>query len=197
MSDIQDPLSQLWQGQTAEQPDIQAITKKWRWTKVKQRLYVCLDLLSVVIPFVLIWQYMDELDIVTKRIVLAILLLSIPFVVYLTWLRRFSLGWSSESTEKYIQQLQKQLANNSKIAFMTKHSIWPVLVLIGIQYIALFYYDIFPIEKLIHKAVISSCIVAVVFIAVWIWADKRQKRFDKELLELNNLLDGTITNHHK
>tara|TARA_B110000503_G_scaffold93754_1_gene141346 strand:- start:1085 stop:1195 length:111 start_codon:yes stop_codon:yes gene_type:complete len=36
MSDIQDPLSQLWQGQTAEQPDIQA--KKWRWTMVKQRL---------------------------------------------------------------------------------------------------------------------------------------------------------------
>jgi len=36
-----------------------------------------------------------------------------------------------------------------------------------------------------------------VFIAMWIWADKRQKRFDKELLELNNLLDGTITNHHK
>jgi hypothetical protein len=191
MPDIQDPLSQLWQGQTAEQPDIKAITKKWRWTKVKQRLYVCLDMLSVVIPFVLIWQYMDELDIVTKRIVLAILLLSIPFVVYLTWLRRFSLGWSSESTEKYIQQLQKQLANNSKIAFMTKHSIWPVLVLIGIQYFALFYYDVFPIEKLIRKAVISSCIVAVVFIAMWIWADKRQKRFDKELLELNNLLDGT------
>jgi hypothetical protein len=191
MSDIQDPLSQLWQGQTAEQPDINAITKKWRWTKVKQRLYVCLDVLSVVIPFVFIWQYMDELDIVTKRIVLAILLLSIPFVVYLTWLRRFSLGWSSESTEKYIQQLQKQLANNSKIAFITKHSIWPVLVLLGIQYFALFYYDVFPIEKLIHKAVISSCIVAVVFIAMWIWADKRQKRFDKELLELNNLLDGT------
>ena len=92
MSDIQDPLSQLWQGQTAEQPDIQAITKKWRWTKVKQRLYVCLDVLSVVIPFVLIWQYMDELDIVTKWIVLAMFLLSIPFLVYLTWLRRFSLG---------------------------------------------------------------------------------------------------------
>ena len=91
MSDIQDPLSQLWQGQTAEQPDIQA--KKWRWTMVKQRLYVCLDVLSVVIPFVLIWQYMDALNIVTKRIVLAILLLSIPFAIYLSDLVKKVFTW--------------------------------------------------------------------------------------------------------
>lgn len=91
MSDIQDPLSQLWQGQTAEQPDIQA--KKWRWTMVRQRLYVCLDVLSVVIPFVLIWQYMDALNIVTKRIVLAILLLSIPFAIYLSDLVKKVFTW--------------------------------------------------------------------------------------------------------
>ena len=91
MSDIQDPLSQLWQGKTAEQPDIQA--KKWRWTTVKPRLYVCLDVLSVVIPFVLIWQYMDALNIVTKRIVLAILLLSIPFAIYLSDLVKMVFTW--------------------------------------------------------------------------------------------------------
>jgi hypothetical protein len=107
------------------------------------------------------------------------------------------LGGLANQPKNIYSNCKKQLANNSKIAFMTKHSIWPVLVLIGIQYFALFYYDVFPVEKLIRKAVISTCIVTVVFIAMWIWADKRQKRFDKELLELNNLLDGTITNHHK
>jgi hypothetical protein len=77
--------------------------------------------------------------------------------------------------------LQKQLANNSKIAFITKHSIWLVLVLIGIQHFSLFYYDAFPIEQFIRKVVISSLIV------IWIWADKRQKRFDAERGDLNKL----------
>lgn len=187
MSDKHDPLNQLWQGQTAEQPNIQAITKKWRWTKVKQRVYVCFDVLSVVIPFGFIWHSMDKLDVFTQRYLMGLLILSVPFVAYLTWLRRFSLGWSSESTDQYIQRLQKQLANNSKIAFITKHSIWPVLVLIGIQHFSLFYYDVFPIEQLIRKAVISSLIVTVMFIAIWIWADKRQKRFDAERDDLNKL----------
>jgi hypothetical protein len=190
MSDNHDPLNQLWQGQTAEQPDIQAITKKWRWTKVKQRLYVCLDVLSVVIPSVLVWKYMDKLDVFTQRYMIGLLFISIPFVAYLTWLRRFSLGWSSESTEQYIQRLQKQLANNSKIAFITKHSVWPVLVLIGIQHFSLFYYDVYPMEQLIRKVVISWFIVTVMFIAIWIWADKRQKRFDAERDDLNKSFDN-------
>jgi hypothetical protein len=84
--------------------------------------------------------------------------------------------------------LQKQLANNSKIAFITKHSIWPVIVIIGIQQFSLYYYDVFPIENLIRKAVFSLSIVAVLFIGIWIWADKRQKRFDKERDDLNKLL---------
>ena len=77
MSDNHDPLNQLWQGQTAEQPDIQAITKKWRWTKVKQRLYVCLGVLSVVIPSVLVWKYMDKLDVFTQRYMIGLLFISI------------------------------------------------------------------------------------------------------------------------
>jgi hypothetical protein len=188
MLDSQDPLNKLWQGQTAEQPDIQAITNKWRWVKVKQRVYVCLDVLSVVIPFGFIWHSMDRLDVFTQRYMMGLLILFVPFVAYLTWLRRFSLGWSSESTDQYIQRLQKQLANNSKIAFITKHSIWPVIVIIGIQQFSLYYYDVFPIENLIRKAVFSLSIVAVLFIGIWIWADKRQKRFDKERDDLNKLL---------
>jgi hypothetical protein len=124
---------------------------------------------------------MDRLDVFTQRYLMGLLILSVPFVVYLTWLRRFSLGRSSESTDQYIQGLQKQLANNSKIAFITKNSIWLVLVLIGIQHFSLFYYDAFPIEQFIRKVVISSLIV------IWIWADKRQERFDAERGDLNKL----------
>ncbi|MDB4281414.1 hypothetical protein N9872_00380 [Paraglaciecola sp.] len=50
-------------------------------------------MLSVVIPFVLVWQYMDALNIVTKRIVLAILLLSIPFAIYLSDLVKKVFTW--------------------------------------------------------------------------------------------------------
>ena len=188
MLDNQDPLNQLWQGQTSEQPDIQAITKKWRWTKVKQRVYVCLDMLSVVVPLGFILHSMDRLDVFTQRYMLGLLILSVPFVAYLTWLRRFALGWSSESTEQYIQRLQKQLANNSKIAFITKHSTWPIIVIIGIHQFSLYYYEVLPLEKFIRKAVILLPIISVLFIGIWIWADKRQKRFDKESDDLNKLL---------
>ena len=188
MLDNQDPLNQLWQGQTSEQPDIQAITKKWHWTKVKQRVYVCLDMLSVVVPLGFILHSMDRLDVFTQRYMLGLLILSVPFVAYLTWLRRFTLGWSSESTEQYIQRLQKQLANNSKIAFITKHSTWPITVIIGMHQFSLYYYEVLPLEKFIRKAVILLPIISVLFIGIWIWADKRQKRFDKESDDLNKLL---------
>jgi hypothetical protein len=42
-------------------------------------------------------------------------------------------------------------------------------------------------EQLIRKVVISSFIVTVMFITIWIWADKRQKRFDAERDDLNKL----------
>jgi Flp pilus assembly protein TadB len=54
----------------------------------------------------------------------------------------------------------------------------------------LYYFEVFPTDKLIHKALITFAIIAVMLPCIWVWAFKRKKRFSRELLELNDLLEG-------
>lgn len=189
MTNNQDPLNQLWQQQSAETPDIAGISRQWKRLQLKQRLYVTMDIMSVLIPLVLILFYADKLDRFTFLFILCVMVLSLPFIVYLTWLRRFSLGWSSSNTEQYIQKLRKQITNNIKIAYVTKHSIWPTIFIPVVHFGGLYYLDIMPPEKIFAKAPIVIGFVAVMSIGIWIWANKRQKRFSKDLVHLNNLLD--------
>ena len=116
MSDNQDPLSQLWLQQEVAQADISQVSKKWRKVRFKQRCYVVLDVLSVIIPFVFIWLNADKLERFSMTFVVGFMSFSVVALVYITWLRRFSFGWSDTSTDQHIQRLQKQIESNIKIA---------------------------------------------------------------------------------
>jgi len=191
MSEHQDPLSQLWQNQKVEQADLSAVSKKWRKVRLKQRCYVALDFISLVIPSIFIWFKAEQIDSFTMAMVLCAICLSVVMVFYITWLRRFSLGWSNASTEQHIQQLQKQIQNNIKIANLSLHSVWVVMVVFIAFFWTLYYFQVFSPEKLMDKILLSLKINAVVLPCVWIWAFRRKKRFSKELTELNLLLHGT------
>ena len=53
----------------------------------------------------------------------------------------------------------------------------------------LYYFEVFPTDILIYKALVMLAISAVMLPCIWIWAYKRKKRFSQELLELNHLLE--------
>jgi hypothetical protein len=191
MSDNQDPLNQLWQQQDVAEPDVSELSKKWRKVRYKQFCYVALDLSSVIIPSGFIWLNAETLDRFTMMLALGIMSLSFLAVVYITWLRRFSLSWSNVSTDQHIQRLQKQIESNIKIANLSLHSVWFLVVLTVVFYGGLYYFEVLPMDRLIHKFKITLVINTVILPCIWIWASKRKKRFTKELLELNNLLEGS------
>ena len=191
MYDDQDPLSQLWQQQDVVPADLSEVSKKWRKVRLKQCCYVVLDVLSVVIMFAIIWLNAAKLDPFSMALLLGVTSLSVVTAAYITWLRRFSFGWSNVSTDQHIQKLHKQIANNIKIANLSLHSVWIVAVLMVFFCGGLFYFEAFPMDRLIHKALIALAINTVLLPGIWVWASKRKKRFTKELLELNNLLDGS------
>ena len=66
MTNDNDPLSQLWQEQKVEKPDLAAISKKWRSIKIKQRLYVFLDLSSVIFLVVILMLLNDKFSTFTR-----------------------------------------------------------------------------------------------------------------------------------
>jgi hypothetical protein len=191
MSDNQDPLSQLWLQQEVAQADISQVSKKWRKVRFKQRCYVVLDVLSAIIPLVFIWLNADKLDRFSMTFVVGFMSLSVVALIYITWLRRFSFGWSDTSTDQHIQRLQKQIESNIKIANLSLHTVWFLAVLTVVFYAGLYYFEVFPTDKFIRKVTITLAIYIVLFPCIWLWASKRKKRFIRELAELNNLLAGT------
>jgi hypothetical protein len=188
MPDNQDPLNKLWQGQQVEKPDIQVLSRQWRKVQLKQRFYAGLDILGLLFPVIALVFFAEYLDKFTRIYFGVLTLMLCPFVAYIVWLRRFSIGWSSVSTDQYVQQIKKQIASNIKIAYLTKHSIWPIGLLIILHHLGLFYFDLFPIDKLMRKSLVSAGFFVVMFPSIWIWATRRENRFKGELADLNRVL---------
>lgn len=191
MSNNQDPLDQLWQLQDVVQPDILDVSKKWRKVRLKQRCYVVLDLFSLAIPFAIIWFNYEKLDRYTMMLLISVMTLSVIGVAYITWLRRFSFGWSNASTDEHIQKLLKQIEGNIKIANLSLYSVWFVVLLMFVFYGAMYYYEVFPLDQLMRKIFYTVSINAIALPCIWVWASKRKKRFDKELTDLIDVLAGS------
>jgi hypothetical protein len=191
MADNQDPLKQLWLQQEVVLPDISQVSKRWHKVRLKQWCYVALDVLSLCFCFLIVWHNAGKLDGLSMTFMVVVMLVSAVFVAYITWLRRFSFGWSSASTDEHIQRLLKQIENNIKIAILSLHSVWFVTLLTVVFYASLYYFEVFPEDRFIRKLTITLGIHAVVMPGIWIWASRRKKRFSKELAELKQLLIGT------
>ncbi|MGS2721042.1 hypothetical protein [Paraglaciecola aestuariivivens] len=190
MHENPDPLTQLWQNQTVEQADLAALSKKWRRVKYKQRAYVALDFGCLLLAGGIIALKFERLDPIVLALMSIVMLIGFASVLYVTWLRRFSLGWSQDNTELHIKNLQKQIHNNIKIAQLSKYSVWALLAFFAVFNALLFYFEIFPEAIFWQKFYLTLVINAVALPCLWIWANKRKKRFELELAELKSLLLG-------
>ncbi|MBU3020287.1 hypothetical protein [Aestuariibacter sp. A3R04] len=179
MHNSDEKLASLWQNQSVEQLDILKIQREFLKQQWKQRLYIAVDVLSP-LPFILMLIFMkDELSNFSFWTCVVAIVVSVPYIGYFTWLRRHAAFPKGDSTTQHIDLLQRQLANNVKIARYTKHLSWiSALVLVTVNVGRLLNGD-FDSNPSFSLSVFwwwmaTGCGVCLAF---YIWAGKREKRF--------------------
>lgn len=186
MTNETDDLAALWQTQTVQQIDLESIKRELQMQRWKQRLYMLIDMIGPV-PLALILYYQsDTLPFKAILMLWATLIITVPFVVYFLWLRRHAAFVTAVDTQSYVNVLYRQLANNAKIAFYTKHSCWVSSVIL----VVFFGREIFNTLSASEEG------LSLVKIAFWlgmglicsfgcyIWARGRERKFRVKMDEL-------------
>lgn len=188
MSDNSNQLESLWQKQQTSAPDLTLLKKTWRSVKIKQKLYLLSDVFAFSVgPLILFWFY-SSLSPYQIFFVIITLFISAGFTIYLIWLRRFSFLGDHSATGDYLELLKSQYRQNIKIAQASKYSAY-IIPLIFVSFLfGGYWFEIFELEKLAQKALWLALASIVSLPMLWIWADKRAKRFEQELARLEELV---------
>jgi Flp pilus assembly protein TadB len=117
---------------------------------------------------------------------LVIFTAAIPLLMYQLWLRRVAAFSKDSQTVDHLLQLSKQIKNNVKIAFITKHSAWSAVVFIAAFLLERYLSAEVAPEKLVKMLYVMGGL-SVVMVIWYVWADKRQKRFEKQLKALEDM----------
>ncbi|KXI29849.1 hypothetical protein [Paraglaciecola hydrolytica] len=182
-------LNSLWQQQQTESVGIESIKRKWLNIKLKQRVYFVVDFVGVLFMVAVCYFAFDKMGLFAKTWMAILTFFAGATAVYFSYLRRFALNWSNEGTGSYIEQLKKQLKSNIRIAKLNRDmSLWMILA-IAIFYVGMFYFDEVVLETAVRKGLISLAILAVFTPPFWLWANRRAKRFTRELMLLEQALD--------
>lgn len=184
MSDNQDPLRDLWQQQQVNQFDLAKLKKQWRKIRYKQFFYLFLDLLPVVAMPVILWLSYDRLE---KTVFIALVIVAAigtVFSGYIVWLRRHSFTSKFGSTSRYLKSIALQYKQNIKIARAAKYSTFAIPPLFIVMYLGFYLDNTFEWDRLVRKALSSGAMLLISLPLVWIWADKRMKKFIHELEKL-------------
>jgi hypothetical protein len=180
-------LEDLWQQQTEILVDTLVITKMAKLQQRKQRLYIGLDIASL-LPIPLLFIFLDKLTPFLKAFLLANAIAGVVMVAYFIKLRWAAAFSNRDHTGRYQQNLLQQLKNNAQIAYINKHVAW-IALFISILVVAVHGWWIDEeIIKTIRKVGLSFAIAGGFLIPWWFWASKRQSRFEKEARNLQSIL---------
>ena len=181
-------LLSLWQAQPVSEIDLEAVKKSFNEEQRKQRLYMVVDSLAFLPAVYMVVVTWGELSFAMKAMCMLLFILATPMLVYQLWLRRIAAFAKNSDTFDHLQQFTKQIKNNIRIAFITKHSGWPALLFIpGFAYLRYLSGDL-SVEKLTQMGIVFA--VLSIGIAGWtLWAHKRQKRFEQQLKTLHEMAD--------
>jgi hypothetical protein len=188
MSDNSKELESLWQKQQTTVPDLTLLKKTWRAVKIKQKLYLFFDILAFSVGVIVLLWFYPSLGRYQVFFVVCTLFITAGFTIYLIWLRRFSFLGDQNSTIDYLQLLKSQYRQNIKIAQVSKYSVYILPPFFASFLIGGYWFDIFELEKLISKALWLTFSSVVFLPMLWLWADRRAKRFKQELARLDNLV---------
>lgn len=185
MNDEHDNFEQLWQQQSVSKVDVGALKKQWRKMRFKQFFYVLLDALAVIsLPIILLFveKKMTKAEFVSFTVLF--ILLSVWFF-YLVWLRRYSLRSSNDaaSTADFVERMKLQYRQNIRIAYVNKVlCFYTPLIFIGFLF-ALYFGDGMSTDELWRKSKVMLGVSVLFLPASWVWADRRQKKFEKLLAD--------------
>ena len=185
-NELNDGLSALWQAQPVTTINLEGVKANLGSERTKQRWYIILDLLMVVPGIYVLLKYWDNMSHIAHMIILFILIASIPFLAYQLWLRSEAAFYKNTQTTDHLAKLTKQIRNNVRIAYMTKHSTWIGMVFgVGLALERYFYGELTS-EKAARIVIVLSSI-SVVMLVWYVWANKRQKRFERQLDALEKM----------
>ncbi|WP_420934360.1 hypothetical protein ACOJR9_18630 [Alteromonas sp. A081] len=179
-------LSTVWQAQPVNDIDMSAMKKNLSSERKKQRLFIIIDSLAFFPAIFMLYYFWGELTVAAKIIHVAMFVTAVPLLIYQLWLRRIAAFSRDSDTADHLQKFTKQVKNNIRIAFITKHSAWMATVIL-LAFIAerLLFGELSP-ERVTRLYVIlgPTCIGMTVW---YIWANKRQKRFEKQFAALKKM----------
>lgn len=181
-----DALSALWQAQPVTTIDLEEVKASLSSERTKQRWYMLVDSLAFIPAVYVLVITWEEFTFVAQAMFLFMLITALPLLVYQLWLRRVAAFSKDTQTADHLMQLTKQIKNNVKIAVITKHSTWTA-VLFGCGFLLerYFFGELTP-EKIVKMAIVMTSI-SIVMLVWYVWASKRQKRFERQLETLEKM----------
>ena len=182
-----DALSALWQAQPVTTINLEEVKASLRSERTKQRWYTLVDSLAFIPAVYVLVITWEEFTFVAQAMFIFMLITALPLLVYQLWLRRVAAFSKDTQTADHLMQLTKQIKNNVKIAVITKHSTWTA-VLFGCGFLLerYFYGELTP-EKIVKMAIVMTSI-SIVMLVWYVWASKRQKRFERQLEALEKMV---------
>ncbi|GAB2688220.1 hypothetical protein Q4574_13670 [Aliiglaciecola sp. 3_MG-2023] len=177
-------LDKIWQQQDVTKVNVQSLKRQWWLMRMKQYLYIMLDGLAVMSVPLVLWFFPKELSTFEGVWIGVVFLFVCIWFFYLLWLRRFSLGFNSETatTSDFIQRVKLQYQQNIKIAYVNKVLCY-ITPMFFVGYAAFaFWGDFVEQQELVRKAKVMLILNIVCMPLMWLWMHKRQLKF-KRLLE--------------
>ncbi len=186
MGSDKNDLELLWQQQSVQHLDIKKIERQFKSQRRKQRCYLIADIFSLLpLAYVLIFMQ-EKLSKLAFVLIAVIGLISVVYVGALIYFRRHAVFHRHANTHDYLSSLRKQMLNNVLIARLTRHFCWVVLLGIAAFYGILYWADeLNPERGLTYSLVLVASVISTV--ACYVWAHKREKRFQAEAERLEAL----------
>ena len=174
-----DALGALWQQQAPIDVDLRKVERMAKSQQIKQRFYVFLDLLTMLPAWGILFLDLQFSQTIRVFLSLNAVLITV-MVLFFIKLRWVSLFHSADSTSDYHTRLLKQLYN--------KHSAWLATIIIAL----VFTIDVFAEgdgQALLIKQLYLVAVMGFLFMLPWyIWAHKRQRRFEREAQNIETML---------
>lgn len=178
-------LTNLWKQQSNLAIDLESIRQQAISQTRKQRFYILIDVLSLS-PILLLFFIDLKLSPILKGFLAVNFCAAFLAAAYFIKLRCLSAFGNDTTIEEYKTSLLQQLKNNAKIAFLNKHMCWIVMIALSALVLISAWHESWAVEQTLEKMAISLGLVSVILVPWYFWANERQKRFEKEALELKN-----------
>ncbi|GAC16279.1 hypothetical protein [Aliiglaciecola lipolytica] len=179
MSNDNFDLDKIWQQQDVTQVDFHLLKRQWWLMRTKQYVYILMDALAAIAMPIAIYFFPRKMSTFETIWLWSVFLLVVVWFFYLLWLRRFSLGFKSESasTTDFIERVKLQYKQNIKIAHVNKVLCFYTPLVFVCFFLFAYFGDSSNQQVLLRKAKLMLLFNAICLPLIWFWMHKREQKF--------------------